>query len=102
MVPFRVKIQTTREYSMKSDSIFAFITTRLTPNGPMWTGLSGLSILVGHTRCLPERVRQFGAGASPGKDGAIDRGRDGRGRMTVLAFCMTPPWGAPACQKPNG
>ena len=40
--------------------------------------------------------------ALPGKAGTIDRGRDGRGRMTVLAFCMTPPWGAPKIRNPNG
>ena len=38
----------------------------------------------------------------PGKAGTIDRGRDGRGRMTVLAFGMTPPWGAPKIRNPNG
>jgi hypothetical protein len=25
----------------------------------------------------------------------IDRDQDGLGRMTVFAFCTTPPWGAP-------
>jgi len=58
--------------------------------------------LVGHTRCLPERVRQFEAEASAGKDETIDWDRDGRGRMTVRAFCMTAPWGALPGQKPNG
>ena len=32
---------------------------------------------------------------SPGGDEDAGWNRDGRGRTTVLAFCMTPPWGAP-------
>ena len=55
---------------------------------PMPTARLAAPFLVAHTRCLPERVRQFEAGASPGKDGTIDRDRAVRGRMTVLAFCM--------------
>jgi hypothetical protein len=69
---------------------------------PMPTARLAEPFLVGHTRSLPERVRQFEAGASPGKDEAIDRDRDGRGRVTVLAFCMAPPRGAPHCRRPSG
>jgi hypothetical protein len=35
----------------------------------------------------------------PGGGEAAGWDRDGRGRMTVLAFCMTPPWGAPLARS---
>jgi hypothetical protein len=35
----------------------------------------------------------------PGGDEDTGWKRNGRGRMTVLAFCMTPPWGAPVARS---
>jgi hypothetical protein len=37
--------------------------------------------------------------ASLGGGEAAGWNRDGRGRRTVLVFCMTPPWGAPLARS---